>query len=144
MGQIRSYLDSSVIINVFSKDRRLAERSLAVIDDSSRQFVVGDYVKLETLPKMIYNRQDEQAIFARNLFQRSEYVQSSGVIVAKAEKMAEQYGLACVDALHAASAIEGGADELLTFEKPGKPFFRIPPDVLKVVSLHSEARSPER
>jgi hypothetical protein len=44
-----------------------------------------------------------------------------------------------MDALHAASAIEGGADELLTFESPTKPFFRIPPDVLKVVSLHNSA-----
>jgi hypothetical protein len=44
-----------------------------------------------------------------------------------------------MDALHAACAIAAGADELLTFEGTTKPFFRIPPDVLKVVSLHNAA-----
>jgi predicted nucleic acid-binding protein len=49
------------------------------------------------------------------------------------------YGLAGMDALHAASAIIGGARELLTFEKPEKPFFRIPAPELLVVSLYESA-----
>jgi predicted nucleic acid-binding protein len=47
-----------------------------------------------------------------------------------------------MDALHVASAIEGGAEELVTFEKHPllakrrKPFFRIPPEVLRITSLY--------
>jgi hypothetical protein len=41
-----------------------------------------------------------------------------------------------MDALHVAAAIIGDADELVTFEKPGKPFFRIPADTLRIVSLY--------
>jgi predicted nucleic acid-binding protein len=41
-----------------------------------------------------------------------------------------------MDALHAACAIVGGADELVTFEKPSKPFFRIPREELAIVSLY--------
>jgi hypothetical protein len=44
-----------------------------------------------------------------------------------------------MDALHVACAIAADANELLTFEKPSKPFFRIPPNVLRVVSLHEGA-----
>jgi hypothetical protein len=41
-----------------------------------------------------------------------------------------------MDALHVACAIVGGADEFITFEKPSKPFFRIPSEVLRIRSLY--------
>jgi predicted nucleic acid-binding protein len=44
--------------------------------------------------------------------------------------------LNAMDALHVAAAIKGKADELVTFEKPGKPFFRIPADELRIISLY--------
>jgi predicted nucleic acid-binding protein len=135
----RTYIDSNLIINAVrpSVDREQRLRALAVLEEPSRTFIVSDYVKMETLPKMRYNKQQKQVEFTEVLFQKSEYIRSSGKIIDKAEELAEQYGLAAMDALHAASAIAAGADELLTFESPTKPFFRIPPEVLKVVSLHS-------
>jgi predicted nucleic acid-binding protein len=89
---------------------------------------------------MRYNKQLQQAAITEGLIAAAaKYVRSSDQIIAEAEKIASTYGLAAMDSLHAACAIAAGADELLTFEKPTKPFFRIPPDVLKVVSLHSAA-----
>jgi hypothetical protein len=41
-----------------------------------------------------------------------------------------------MDALHVACAIAGHAGEFITFEKPTKPFFRIPPEVLRITSLY--------
>jgi hypothetical protein len=41
-----------------------------------------------------------------------------------------------MDSLHVACAIAGHADELVTFEKLTKPFFRIPPELLRITSLY--------
>jgi len=117
-------------------------RALAVVTDEERDLLVGDYVKLETLPKRVYYKQVDQVAAIQRIFQDAEYIPSSPEIIAKAEELANAYGLAGIDALHAASAIVGGADELLTFEKSTKPFFRIPEDILKVKSLH-EVVEPE-
>jgi len=139
--RIRSYLDSGVIIHAV--DRVLtpqSQRAIEVVLDKEREFLVGDYVKLETLPKRIYYKQVEQVEAVMDIFQNAEYIPSSPAIIALAEELANTYGLAGMDALHAASAIIGGADELLTFEQSTKPFFRIPLSVLKVVSLYAPAK----
>jgi predicted nucleic acid-binding protein len=140
MDKIRSYIDASLIIDAVSHELTAQKhRAVAVLDDVGRNFVTSDYVWLETLPKMQYQKMREQIYAAGLFFQRADFVRSSEAIIAKAKELASSYGLAAIDALHAACAIAGGADELITCEKPTKPFFRIPPDVLKVVSLHSAA-----
>jgi predicted nucleic acid-binding protein len=85
---------------------------------------------------MLYNKQNTQAKYTKGLFRRSKFVSSSNAIIAKAMEFASTYGLAAMDALHVACAIAGGADELVTFEKPTKPFFRVPPEVLRIRSLY--------
>jgi len=137
--ELLSYLDTSVIINAALDDPEKSKKALQVIRDPLRNLMVGDYVELETLPKMIYHKQMEQVQFTEDIFRNALYIHSNDAIVKRAHDLAKTYGLAGMDALHAASAIEGGADELLTFEKPTKPFFRIPPEILKVVSLHEAA-----
>ncbi|MDR3325344.1 MAG: PIN domain-containing protein [Spirochaetaceae bacterium] len=135
MGK-RSYLDPSVIINALKENDERAERAQAVLEDPTRDLIVGDYVKLETLPKMVYNKRSDQAAYTTTLFDHAEYVHSTNAIVTHAETLAEAYGLSAMDALHVASAIAGHADELITFEKPEKPFFRIPDERLRIVSLY--------
>jgi predicted nucleic acid-binding protein len=143
MGKIRSYLDAGVVIYAVDEVLRPeTQRALAILADEEREFLVGDYVKLETLPKRVYHKQVKQVESIMDIFQDAEYIPSSPEIIAKAEELANAYGLAGMDALHVASAIVGGADELLTFEKSTKPFFRIPEDILKVKSLH-EVVEPE-
>jgi predicted nucleic acid-binding protein len=131
-----TYPDANVILNVFSRDKSLARRANAVLTDSLRRFVVSDYVWLETIPKAVYNKQLAQAEYIDDLFRDSRLVSTSEAVIAKARDIALTYGLAAMDALHVASAIAGGADELVTFEKRSKPFFRIPSDVLRITSLY--------
>jgi len=136
MELLKSYLDANLILNAFSKDEEIARKVMRIFENPERNLMVSDYVELETLPKMRYNKRVKQIEFTGDIFRRAEYIRSSDAIIRRAHELADTYGLAGMDALHAASAIEGGADELLTFEKPGKPFFRIPPEVLKVISLY--------
>jgi predicted nucleic acid-binding protein len=98
--------------------------------------MVSDYIWLETMPKMLYNKQLDQMQYTAELFRRAEFIPNSAAIILKAREIASLYGLAAMDALHVASAIVGGADELVTFEKPTKPFFRIPSVVLRITSLY--------
>jgi predicted nucleic acid-binding protein len=137
----RTYTDACLILDALGTDRARAERARAILEDPARELIVGDYVKLETLPKMVYNKRLDQAAYTQALFDTAEYVHSNKAIVNHAEELAETYGLSAMDALHVASAIAGGADELVTFEKPEKPFFRIPPELLSVVSLYEESLS---
>ncbi|MDR3171988.1 MAG: PIN domain-containing protein [Treponema sp.] len=129
------YPDSSLILNVFWDDRR-GERARAILEDPLHCFMMSDYVWLETLPKMLYNKQFDQVSYMERIFSHAEFIPASGAIIAKAKELAARYGLAGMDALHIASALEGGADEFITFEKPAKPFFRIPPEVLRITSLY--------
>jgi predicted nucleic acid-binding protein len=133
---IKTYLDSNVLINIFVDDTATVQRARKIITDSNRIFMVSDYVQLEVLPKMNYHHQIQQALFCLEIFRKSIFVLSSQEIIIKAEQLADKYGLAALDALHTASAIVGGADELVTFEKPTKPFFRIPFEILKIISLY--------
>jgi predicted nucleic acid-binding protein len=131
-----TYPDANVILNVFSEDKARAQRAHVIFEDMTRTFVVSDYLWLETMPKMIYNKRDAQLKYIKALFNRSRFVPASDAIIAQAKELASTYGLAGLDALHVACAVAGGADELVTFEKPTKPFFRVPPEVLRITSLY--------
>jgi predicted nucleic acid-binding protein len=139
MGQ-RRYVDSSLIIDaVGSKQTERMRQAFAVINERGKTFLTSDYVWLETMPKMQYQRMIGQIRLAEAFFSHAEFVPSTNSVIAEAKRLAMTYGLAAMDSLHAASAIAGGADELITCERPDKPFFRIPPDVLRVVSLYGGA-----
>jgi predicted nucleic acid-binding protein len=131
-----TYADANVILNVFSEDKARAQRASAIFEDTNRTFVVSDYLWLETMPKMIYNKLYDQVPYTERFFHSADFVPVSDVIVAKAKELAAVYGLAGMDALHVACAVAGGANELVTFEKPTKPFFRVPPAVLRITSLY--------
>jgi predicted nucleic acid-binding protein len=55
-------------------------------------------------------------------------------LIAHGQQLASQYGLAAMDALHVAAALELRADELITTESRSKPMHRV--QVLKIVSIH--------
>jgi predicted nucleic acid-binding protein len=136
MGMRTTYPDANVILYVFSENEIRMQRARAIFEDMTRTLVTSDYLWLETMPKMIYSKRDAQVKYTKGLFRRSKCVPLSDAIVTQAKELAATYGLAGMDALHVACAISGGAGELVTFEKPTKPFFRVPPNVLRITSLY--------
>jgi predicted nucleic acid-binding protein len=131
-----TYPDANVILYVFSEDRSRSQRARTILKDETRTFVVSDYLWLETLPKMLYNKQHDQVAYTDEIFRHADFVPATDSIIVQAKALASRYGLAAMDALHAACAIAGHVGELVTFEKPTKPFFRIPPEVLRIRSLY--------
>jgi predicted nucleic acid-binding protein len=139
MGPL-TYVDANVLIDSASTENSPeAKRALAVVDDPNRRFLWSTFLKLEVLPRAVINgkKYPDQAPAFRDFFSRAQPVPVTDDLVEKAVAFATDYNLSTFDALHIVSAIAGGADEFITFEKPDNPFFRIPPTTLKVTSLYA-------
>lgn len=130
----RTYLDSNVSISAFQGQDDISVTCLRILDDPGRTLVVSDYVRLEVLPKPIYHQRVEEVEFMQAILDAAENVEASGELADLAFDLAKTYNLSPIDALHAAAAYVGRADELVTMEKPTKPLCQI--RELTVVSLY--------
>lgn len=135
---IRTYVDSSVLIEAHRAIGPLAGTALAILNDPSRRFVTSEFVRLEVLPKAAYYQRVAEVTFYNEFFAvvtRSVAITRSLVNVAL--QRAETFGLSAVDALHVAAAEMARADELVTAERPTSPLMRV--TTIPVVSLHPRA-----
>jgi hypothetical protein len=114
------------------------------LDDSDREFVISDFLKLETLPKPTFHRRTDEIAFMEDFFSSANGVaELSAALAEKAMSLASAHDIAPMDSLHLASAMSASAEEFITTEKPTKPMFRV--TGLQVKSLHvlEEAIPPE-
>lgn len=65
----RTDLDANVLIAAFRGESDIAFRALEVLDDSERQFVVSDYLRLEVLPKPTFLGRHEEVQFMQTFFE---------------------------------------------------------------------------
>jgi predicted nucleic acid-binding protein len=141
MTKRRVYIDANVWIEAVQGDDASAGRALALLDAEDIQAVISDYIVLETLPKPQFHRRHEQVALFQQLFSSAERLTpDSMAVMEQAIRLAGLYDLSPMDALHSACALLGGVDELITLEKPGKPFFRIPE--LRARSIYRESGTP--
>ena len=108
---------------------------MSVLGDETLEFYTCENVKLEVLPKPIFEKRQPEVNFYNDYFKTATIEPFSAELGEAALELANQFGLAAGDALNLASAIRQGADEFITSEQPGKPMFRV--KELKVISLHS-------
>jgi len=127
MSPKRTFLDSGVLIAAARGTDDNALLALQILDDPDRKFVSSVFVKLEVLPKAIYNGFREEAAFYQSFFENDVeiWVSLSDELAELAQQQAEKFGLSALDSLHVAAAISAGADEFVTTEKPGKPLHRV-------------------
>ncbi|BAZ12195.1 hypothetical protein NIES4071_40230 [Calothrix sp. NIES-4071] len=129
-----SFIDSGVLIAAARSVEDSSEKALSILEDSERQFASSDFVKLEVIPKAIYNRKTKETEFYETFFSSVAYWAADlNKIIQDAYPIASQYGLAAMDALHIAAALSVGAEELITTEKSTKPMHRV--TTISVVSL---------
>ena len=144
MSKILTFLDTNVLISAMCGSGTLADRCFEVIDDPNREFVASDFLKLELLPKPIYNKQKECAEFYNEyICSASKMLGTSSATTANAFELASQYGLGPVDAIHFQTAIEADVAEFITIEKPTKPFFKINHPSVKAISLRESPSAKE-
>jgi predicted nucleic acid-binding protein len=123
----RTFLDSGVLIAAARGIDDAALQALQILDDPDREFVSSIFVKLEVLPKAIYNGFREEAAFYQSFFENDVelWVGFSDELAEVAQQQAGKLGLSALDALHVAAAISAEVDEFVTTERPGKPLHRV-------------------
>lgn len=122
MSRRKTYIDSGVLIAAFRGEDDIAVRALEILDDSNREFVSSEFVKLEVLPKPIHGKRQDEVDFYEAFFKQVAYwAQPLDEVVDVGLQQAKLHGLSAVDALHVAAALITRADDLITTEKATKP-----------------------
>lgn len=135
VAKTRTFVDSGVLIAAARGTHELAEQALDVLDDPDRDYVTSDFVRLEVLPKAVFNQQVDEAEFYRTFFDNARRtIKSSSRLVLEAQAEAESTGLSAIDALHVAAAKRASCEELVTTEKSTKPIFAV--SDITVTSIH--------
>lgn len=135
---IRTFVDSGVLIYATRAEEPLAQKALDVLKDPERVFASSIFVKLEILPKAIYNSQTDEIEFYEEFF-RSVVYWATDIerVIQNAYHQSSQFGLGAMDALHVAAAVSVGATEFVTNEKPNKSIHRT--QSIQVISIHSSS-----
>ncbi|NEQ75822.1 MAG: PIN domain-containing protein [Okeania sp. SIO2C9] len=135
MNLIKTYIDSGVLIQASRGDTSIGIKAQEILDDPQREYATSSFVKLEVLPKAIYNKQLAEVNFYETFFAGCTiWANELEKIVEYAQKLASDFGINAIDALHVAAAISVNADELITTEKPNKPMHRV--TQIKVTSIY--------
>lgn len=120
------FIDSGVLVAAARGSEELSEKALTILEDPQYEFSSSEFVKLEVLPKAIYNKQTAEIKFYETFFSAVIYwAEDIERITKDAYNIASQYGLAAMDALHIAAALSVNSEEFVTTEKPNKPMFRV-------------------
>jgi predicted nucleic acid-binding protein len=133
---IRTFIDAGVLIYAARSQGDMAEKALQILEDENREFASSIFLKLEVLPKAIYNQQTSEVRFYEAFFDEVSYwAKDINTIIETAYKESIKFGVGAMDALHIASAISLGATEFITNEKPERSIHRT--QSIKMISIHS-------
>ena len=133
----RTFIDSGVLIAAARANTIRSLAALEILNDGDRFFASSAFIQLETLPKAIYNQQQEEVEFYECFFSSvTLWATKLEQIVHTGNRIASTYGLAAMDALHIAAALSVDAEEFVTTEKTTKPMHRV--TEIKIVSIADE------
>jgi hypothetical protein len=122
----KAYIDSGVLITAFCGIQSVSVVAHQILNDENLEFASSHFVQLEVLPKATFNRQQDEAEFYETFFSAViHWATDLEQIIQNASQIACTYGLAAMDALHVAAALQTKADQLITTEKPTKPMHRV-------------------
>lgn len=121
---ILTYLDSNVLVQAATgANRAIQTRALAIITDPNRQFVSSLFSRMEVIPLAIHFGRTKERLFYEAFFNRVQTWIDPADIYDDAYKLACQYALGSMDALHLAAANFVSA-EFVSAERPTKPIYK--------------------
>jgi predicted nucleic acid-binding protein len=137
----KTFVDAGVLIAAARGKDDVAVQAMKILDDPNREFVSSPFLKLEILPKPIYEKRQAEVEFYKTFFDAvAHWANSVEDITKNAHAEACKWGLNAMDALHVAAAASAGAVDLITTEKAEKPIHRV--NSVNVLSIHS-AKNPK-
>ena len=102
---IRTFIDSGVLIYAARGEDTIAEVALQFIEDSERELASSIFLKLEVLPKSIFNKREQEIRFYESFFSAVSYwAMDIDLILRNAYREASEFGLGAMDALHKITA----------------------------------------
>lgn len=114
MTRKKTYLDSGVLIAAFQGIQSVSIRANQILNDENREFASSYFVQLEVLPKAIFNKQQDEREFYETFFNAViHWATDLEQIIQNARHIASTYGLAAMDAIHVAAALQIQADQLI-------------------------------
>jgi len=132
---IATYIDSGVLIAAARGDADLSPLALAYLGNPDREYITSEYVRLEVLPKAIFNKRKEEAEFYNEFFrQNSRTIPTSAALLEYAMAEGCENGIAGLDAVHIACAVFAGVEEFITSERKTSPIHRT--QKVRVISIH--------
>lgn len=130
-----TFIDAGVLIAAARGTAEPSQRAIAILDQPERSFASSNFVRLEVLPKAIFNNRTNEAQFYSEFFRAvSHWAAENAKLTERAYEIATQFGLSAMDALHIAAALSLGAEEFITTERPGRPVYRV--TGIRVHSIH--------
>ena len=109
-------------------------QAIKILDDPNSEFVSSPFLRLEVLPKAVYEKRQAEVEFYETFFNAVTYwVHSVEETAKNAYTEACKFGLNAMDALHVAAAISVGADDLITTEKLEKSIHSV--DSINIFSI---------
>ena len=130
----RTFLDAGVLIAAARGNDIASTAALEILDDQSREFVSSPFVKLEVLPKAVYNGKTNEAEFYEAFFDSVCFWEDDlAGIVKEGETIALSFGLSAMDSLHVAAAVLSGSEEFITTERESEPIHRF--QGIRVISI---------
>jgi hypothetical protein len=131
----KTFVDAGVLIAAARGEADVAIQAIKILDDPDREFVASPFLRLEILPKPVYERRQAEVEFYEAFFDAVTYwADSVEDITQNAYAEACKFGLNAIDALHVAAARSAGAEDLITTEKIDKPIHRV--ESINVLSIH--------
>ena len=121
----RTYIDANLLIAAFRGEDELGLRAMEILDDPDRVLVISDAVRLEVQPMPQYEKRQKEIDFYDAVLDKAEHLKWSIETLNYAHALAEKYGIAAMDAIHVATALDAAIEEFVTAEKPTKPMFRV-------------------
>jgi len=80
--------------------------------------IVSDAVRLESLPKAHYNKQDPEVAFYEAVFNRADNLPWDSAALQNAHTIAKRHGIAAMGAIHVALTIAADVDEFVNRTSP--------------------------
>lgn len=136
MPLIRTFVDTGILIAAARGVGDEATSALEILKDTGREFAASQFLKLEVLPKAIFNQSTLEVTFYETYFQAVRYWATDiSQILEAGYREASQFGLGAMDALHIAAAVATDSQEFITTEKQTRSIHRTPS--IKVISIAS-------
>jgi predicted nucleic acid-binding protein len=135
-----TFIDASALIAATRGSTPTGQRATDIIDDADRILLASDFVRLEVLPKAIFHGRTTEAEFYDAFFGNplTELAMITSDLIQQAFAIAARWNLNAVDALHVAAAMQMGADEFVTAERPTSSLSRVAEPGLTIISIRSE------